>query len=475
MTALGVRHPVARAREAVVRRVLRPGVPAVLALVALVGVAVLVPHSPVLAVAVALVLLLVVVTLFEPAVVPVLAMPALIVVQRVGGDGLNLSLSDFALAAAFWPAVLLAPRPFSPPMRTLLWASAGYQAATAFTVLVNPYLANTVEWFHAWLSVGGALVVGWAVGRSGRARAGLTLFLLACVAVAVLAAVQGVVQLASGNTGPVYLEFPYQMHKNFIGCLLAVAALVAYARPTWVGWPRWFALAAFWLCVAGTAASQARQALVGLAVGVLVLALRPEPGRRRSRVIWLAALPALWFVVLAVQEQLASDNEFNSVNQRLQWYEDALTVWRRNPWFGMGLRWWTTGRTEFVFQPPNAELEMLSSAGLVGLVGFLLLFGVGLVALWRTDRRFGTLAFVLLLTRFVMGQFDLFWVAVQVSVPFVLVGLCLGAQEHARTQRRDRAAAAGAGTAPRAARGTALGLVRTPVGAGTPGSEGEAP
>ena len=29
--------------------------------------------------------------------------------------------------------------------------------------------------------------------------------------------------------------------------------------------------------------------------------------------------------------------------------------------------------------------------------------------------------------RFVQAQFDLFWVAVQVSLPFVVAGLCLGA------------------------------------------------
>ncbi len=45
--------------------------------------------------------------------------------------------------------------------------------ATLFTVVANPYLLNAVEWFHAWLLVAGALVVGWAVGRAGYARAGL--------------------------------------------------------------------------------------------------------------------------------------------------------------------------------------------------------------------------------------------------------------------------------------------------------------
>src|SRR5690606_22799085 len=116
---------------------------------------------------------------------------------RVGGGGLDLTISDAVLALAFWPAVLLSPRPFSKELRALLWLNAVYQAMTLFTVVANPFLANTVEWFHAWLLVSGALVVGWAVGATGHARLGLTLFLLACLALAVPTIVQGALQVAS--------------------------------------------------------------------------------------------------------------------------------------------------------------------------------------------------------------------------------------------------------------------------------------
>lgn len=412
------------------------GALALAALLAAVGF--LVPAAQTAAVGAALLVLVVGLTLYEPVALPVLAMPALVVVQRVGGGGVDLSLSDFALFGAFWFALFFAPRPYSRPMRTLLWLSALYQVATLFTVIVNPFTANVVEWFHAWLSVAGALVVGWAVGRAGRARLGLTLFLLPCLAIAVLACLTALQQLAAGNTGPVYLETPLAMHKNFIGCVLAFAALVAYARPWWVGWPRWFSLAAFWVCTLGVLASQARQALVGLALGIMLITLRGDPDRKRSKLILLAAVPAIYFVVLAVQEQLASGNEFNSANQRLSWYQDAIGVWQRSPWVGMGLRWWTAGVTEFVFQPPNVELEVLSSAGVVGLAGFLALFLGGMVALWRINPRFGTLAFSILLMRFVQGQFDLFWVSVQVSVPFAVVGVCLGAEAYARSRQEVR-------------------------------------
>lgn len=406
--------------------------------VALAGIGVLVPQYTTYSLAAATAVLVVGLTAYEPVALPVLAMPALVVVERISGAGVDLSVSDFVLFAAFWAALVLAPRPYSAPLRTLLWLAAAYQVATLFTVIANPYVENTVEWFHAWLSVAGALVVGWAVGRAGRARAGLTLFMLPCIALAVMICVVALQRFAAGIEGPIYLTWPYPMHKNFVGCVLGFAAVVAYARPRWAGWSRWFSVPAFWLCSLGVFAAQARQALVGLAVGIVLVTLRPDPDRKRSKLILLAAIPAIYLVVLAVQEQLSSDNVHNSANQRLTWYQQAMEVWRTSPWFGVGLRWWEAGRTEYTFQPPNAELEVLSSAGIVGLFAFLLLFVGGLAVLWRMNPRFGTLAVAILLSRLVQGQFDLFWVAVQVSVPFAIVGVCLGAEAYARHREEPR-------------------------------------
>ncbi|MBK9697984.1 MAG: hypothetical protein IPO80_11590 [Propionibacteriaceae bacterium] len=103
--------------------------------------------------------------------------------------------------------------------------------------MANPFLANTVEWFHAWVSVSGALLVGWTIGRAGHAKAGLSLFLLAALALAVVTIAQGGLQVASGNFGPVYVRWPYDMHKNLVGTLLAFGAITAYVRPPWMGGP----------------------------------------------------------------------------------------------------------------------------------------------------------------------------------------------------------------------------------------------
>jgi O-antigen ligase len=384
--------------------------------------------APVLTLAIGVLVLLLGAMLRQPAVLPIAAMPALVIAERVGGDAVNLSLSDMALFLAFWPAVLLAARPFSRPMRTMLWASFAYQVATIFTVVANPYAANVVEWIHAWLLVGGALVVGWAVGRAGLARLAIGLLVGACTVIALLALIAGLMQLAQGTLTPVYLTWPVGMHKNFIGNALAFAALTVYVRPRWLRWNDKVCRLLLALLILGVAVSQARQAIVGLAVAIVVAALRRDPERHRSsRLILLVTTVGLASALVAAWSQLQSDNQFNSAYQRLSWLEQSVDLWRESPWFGVGLRWWYTDRFAERFQPPNAEMEVLTSAGVIGLAAFVLMFGVMLTTLWRLDRRYGTLAFAIVLMRLVQGQFDLFWVAVQTSVPFVVAGICLGA------------------------------------------------
>lgn len=394
--------------------------------------AVLIPTHPNLGIVAAVAILVGGITFYDPTLVPVAAMPTLIVAQRVGGQSVNLSVADAVLFVAFWFALVFARRPFSSELRSLLWLSAVYQAGSLFTVLVNRYPQNGVEWLHAWLLVGGALVVGWAVGVSGRARAGFALYAAACSLVAVGTCVIAVKQLAAGNLSPIYPTWPFAMHKNFAGPLMAWAALVAFANPAWVRWPTWFSMSIFYLCLIGTLGTQSRQALVGLAVGMIIIAFRPGMGRRRAaRVMLFSMAPAVVFVATAVQNDLSGENPFNSTADRLVGIDAGMAVWRMDPMFGAGLRWFTAGPLAPGFQPPNAIVETLSSVGVVGLISFVVLVLGAVVVTWRMDRQFGTLALAIVVTRIVQSQFDQFWVSSLVSVPFVLLGICVGAQAFA--------------------------------------------
>lgn len=375
------------------------------------------------------------ITQSKPMAIALMAMPALFIVERVALGGLGLSVSDVALAAAFGTAVLLGTRPYSRALRQLLWLNFFYQFTTLFTVIVNPYAANTVEWFHAWLLVSGALVVGWALGRGGYARIALLLIVGTACVIAVGTLITGILQYASGDFGPVYPLVPLPIHKNLAGTAMAFAAVVAYANPDWMAWRKNGASAAFWLLILAILMTQSRQAIVGLIFAIVLIASR-RGASGRSRLVLLLVIPGIWLVAVMVIEQVESQNQYNSVFQRLQWFREVYALWKLSPVFGHGLRYWYTDTTA-AFQPPQAELEVLASAGLVGLLGFVAMW-IGIIfVLWHVDPRFGTLALAVTLSRLVQGQFDLFWVAAQVSIPFVIAGICLGAKVWDESQARS--------------------------------------
>ena len=76
---------------------------------------------------------------------------------------------------------------------------------------------------------------------------------------------------------------------------------------------------------------------------------------------------------------------------------------------------------------------MLSSAGIVGLVAILMLFGRSLILLWNVPVRFGTLAFTAVLMRFAEGQLDIFWVTATPAIPWILAGISLGALDRSES------------------------------------------
>jgi hypothetical protein len=264
------------------------------------------------------------------------------------------------------------------------------------------------------------LIVGWVVGRQGWARRAISLF----VAGAFLLAVSATGWAVLHHLQPAY---PFGIQKNYVGDMLAFAALLVYARPDWLGWQgRTWRPVVLSVCLLGILASQSKQAIVSLVIGAGVLLIRDRNVSRRSKAILLAIVPLAVFAYIAASHELASSNVFNGAHQRLTWLHQSLQLWHLAPWFGVGLRWWYTGRFVFAFQPPNAELEVLTSAGIVGLVGFIVLIVGSFQVLRRLPHRFGTLALAILIMRVVQGQLDIFWVGAQGSLPWMVIGVALG-------------------------------------------------
>ncbi|HEX2856984.1 MAG TPA: O-antigen ligase family protein [Propionibacteriaceae bacterium] len=383
-------------------------------------------RSPLIAFGAGAAVLLLGVSAWQPALIPLAAMPLFLVAYRVGGAGTDLSLSDAVLGVCTVLVLVFAPHPFSRELRTLLWLDALYQLATLFTVIANPHRANTVEWFHEWMLVSGALLVGWTVGRAGYARAATNLLLAGTSAIGVIALVQAASHYAHGDFSPLYVTWPYGMQKNAVGTLMSFAIVIAFANPPWLRLSRHVGRAVFWLAAAGMLVTQSRQAIVAAGVGLLVLSLRGgHSGRRRPEVAAFLVVPALAVVATLVRDQIVLGNQFSSANQRIVWYQESFDYFLKAPLVGHGLRFWYYDPV-LAFQPPNAELEVAASAGFVGLVAFVVLMIGVLVVLWRLPPGVGTLAFTIVLTRFVQGQMDLYWVAVQVPLPYIVAGICLG-------------------------------------------------
>ncbi|MDR2999347.1 MAG: O-antigen ligase family protein [Microbacterium sp.] len=372
----------------------------------------------------------------EPMAIALMATPALFIVERVGLGVGDLTVSDVALAAAFGTAILLGRNDFSPPMRAMLWLNLIYQFASLMTVIVNPFTQNTVEWVHAWLLVSGALIAGWGIGRAGKARVAFILIHAMVVVIAIGTIFTAIGYWQQGDLlKAVYPEWPWMMHKNFAGGMLAFGAFLAYVNPDWARLDRRWTRFAFWFFLVALGLTQSRQAAIGLVVALLIFTLRQGAAKHVLMVIVLV-VPGIILIILSVRDQIESQNRFNSVYQRLDWIREVYALWKHSPIFGHGLRYWyvTPGTN---FQPPQAELEVLASTGIVGLLGFIIMWVGFLVVLWRMHPQFGLLALGMVLSRIVQAQFDLFWVASQVSVPFFIAGICLGAQALAHERDPD--------------------------------------
>ena len=248
------------------------------------------------------------------------------------------------------------------------------------------------------------------------------MIIMACV-IAFGTYLTGLFAYASGDFDAVYPVWPWAMHKNFAGTTMAFAALICFIHPSWAGLSRVWTQRALWFLLGAILLTQSRQAWIGLIVAIIVAAAR---GRGRSRWLLVLVIPAIWLIVVMVIDQVNSQNEHNSVFQRFSWFREVYVYWKEAPWFGHGLRFWYVDPA-LPYQPPQAELEVIASAGVVGLLAFGVMWLGILVVLWRIDPQYGTLALVAVLSRIVQGQFDLFWISVGVSVPFVIAGICLGA------------------------------------------------
>lgn len=418
------RNPVAVVRRAVVRL----GLGAVLA-VALVQLGKLALDQPVLALAVAGMVVVAVLAATDPLAVALLALLGVWVIARTGAGGIDLSGSDALLVLGSVVAFPLVPWA-NPAVRRVLGAVVVFQALLLLTVLASPTPASLFEWAHRLFLTGGSVVVGAALGGRGRTRAALGAFVLVS---SVMGALTAGLWAAAGFAPTVAVV---GFHKNFIGSMMMVGLVVSHLAPASTGLSRPQLAVAKSLCVAGLLASQSRGAIVALLVALVVATLGSRDVRRRSAPLFLMLVPLALFAFFSIRAQIEQPADAtSSVTERARYREQALEAWQDSPIFGQGMRFFEQGEFSLTSDPHNVVVSSLSETGVVGLVALLGLLAVTGRVLWRLRTGLALAALAVVVARFTHGLFDIYWVAGTQALPWMIVGMALTDTRTGRDQR----------------------------------------
>jgi hypothetical protein len=224
------------------------------------------------------------------------------------------------------------------------------------------------------------------------------------------------------------------LQKNTLGDLLVVGALAGEFFTFWSSGRSKYRTIAKYICVLGVLATGSRQAMIGLVVAGVIGIIRERrlsrlSGAKRISAAMVGFLVAVGITAYAsLSREVANQNtsHITSLTIRTASYSNTLDIWRSSQIFGVGERYWYTARFPGTLQPPNAEIGLLATGGIVALIGFLLLVFGTARWLWRVPvAAGGTLVFAVFLAHIVEGQFDIFWVTGTGTVPWIFVGMGL--------------------------------------------------
>jgi hypothetical protein len=355
----------------------------------------------------------------DPLLLVVLGLPGALLIQRVGGSGTNLSAADLIIFIGALVALFHVRWNEAPNLRRFMRGIVWFQMVLVLVVVAHPFRDNIVEWFHRWSYVGGSVLVGWVIATYGRTKQAFRLFLAGSSVLAVIAMEHAVTSHFQPAQWSVY-------QKNGIGAIMWIAILITQINPPWTGIGRTEARVNKYLCFGGLLASQSRQELILLILGIAAsYVLNPE---LRGRVKWLVILAIPISVVLYFSFTNAAKNnpKFNSVSVRVDQIGAAIHVWHLSPLLGEGMRFYNLPQFITVTAPPNVLIDNLASSGILGSVAFFFMVVVSLWVLYRVPYTFGTLGLVILAGHYIDGLFDIFWIGASSIAPFVIAGISLG-------------------------------------------------
>jgi hypothetical protein len=409
---------------------------AAVGMVAALGVGLLVaPHERIAVLLAALGLAAGIVTV-DPLLLPVLAVAGTLLVQRVGGaPGSGVDLSDVLLGLASLIVAPFLPWTHARNLAVAVSWSVAYEAVLLISVVDHANVHSVTELGHRLFLVAGAMIVGWTAASNGRAPQAIRILFVGSGVLALLAIEHAVtLHFKPAQWGA------YQ--KNYIGTMMWMTIVIAHLDPPWAAIPVRLGRAVKFLCLVGLFATQSKQAIIALVAAILVATFRQRSLRRRSKAILVALAPLAVFAYVVAAQEVAkySRHGNNSLQERAVAYSAGFTVWHLGLWFGEGPRWWYLPRFAGNIQPPNIVLEALTESGIIGTVALFAMLIALIVFLGRLPRELATVGLVLVLGRTIEGIFDLYWASADGALPWLIVGLCLGATDAARSYTDRRAA-----------------------------------
>lgn len=365
-----------------------------------------------------------------PAAIMVSTFPASFATWRVGPAVIDMSAADLL---AFLGAV--ASLPFVPwhgkAFRAALLATAGYCAVVGVAAVAHPSPAALVEVVHRFVMVMGAVCIGAAVVRTGHVTAALR----SLVVVAAVFSAAAVVDTLTHQFRPAY---PLGVAKNAGGVLLTLTFLVIFFAEPHLNWSRKSTAPLGALILVGLAATQSRGAALALVVTLGIYFIRTSwhgDARRLRKATPLFILIAIGLFVagtISLQSENASlagvNSKFTSVASRQETYKAAYNgVIKPHPIFGAGPKWFTKPGA-LAGEPHNMLIDETASTGVIGLGAFLVFLWVLFRLLNGGSTVLERLAWYALAARVVAAMVDIFWVAGPNTLPFLLVGLAIGAE-----------------------------------------------
>jgi hypothetical protein len=355
----------------------------------------------------------------DPILVAVLVLPGAILIQRVGGASTNLSVADLLVFVGALVCLFHVQWRSARHLKRFLQGIVWYQAVLLLVVVAHPFRGDVIEWFHRFSYLAGSTLVGWVIGWHGRARQAFRLFLWGAALLAVLAVEHAVTLHFQPAQWGVY-------QKNAIGAVMWVAVVIAQLNPPWARIRKVEARVIEGLCLVGLLASQSRQSAILLVLALGMAILLNSEVRARWKLMIFVALPAVALVYYSFVLAFRNNPQFNSVAIRFGQIGAAIHVWHQSPWLGLGMRFYNLPQYITVTAPPNSLVDNLASTGFIGSIAFLVMVVITMRAMAGLPRAYGTLGLVVLLSHYVDGLFDTFWIGALSITPFIVAGISLG-------------------------------------------------